>query len=182
MALAVAESNVGRLTVEVLNALPNGTSYYEFLRDTFPVGVTMDMELTSEKATSDSEQQADCFTVVRHGPDEWAGVPGRAKATTDQLFLHMLEQMPNEDEVTFTLGSDPRREKQKQVAAGVEDEPIQFRSFHSEVILLSDAEVDAAEGDEDDAALFEVAFLVFMWGNYKNRISDHRLFTPFKPE
>ena len=77
------------LDPEVLRNLGENPSYYEFIRDHFPMGEPMDMELQPDAATlGETERRRLIFLVERRGQDEWFGVPDYPDRafTTDELF------------------------------------------------------------------------------------------------
>ena len=137
----------------VLNLLPDGLSYYDFLRDHYPIGEGKWMDMDLRAADGPMSSSSLVFSVQRRSHDEWLGVPGYNVATTDQLFVHVVQQMQAETFILFKLADDPIKIKQEQVEAGVEPEPIRFRSF-SEVIDL-DGDESAADKDDDDALFGE---------------------------
>ena len=126
------------LDPEVLRNLGENPSYYEFIRDHFPMGEPMDMELQPDAATlGKTERRRLIFLVERRGQDEWFGVPDypdRA-CTTDELFLYMNQYL-KDSFITFSLGEDPRLVKRERVQRGEEPESIRFFSIHEAIDLL----------------------------------------------
>ena len=120
------------LDPEVLRNLGENPSYYEFIRDHFPMGEPMDMELQPDAATlGEAERRRLIFLVERRGQDEWFGVPEfpDRSCTTDKLFLYMSQYLKGSF-ITFSLGEDPRLVKRERVQRGEEPESIRFFSIH----------------------------------------------------
>lgn len=135
-----------------IQKLPADVTYYQFLYDHYPIGdgESMEMELSGLGGWSSSSGASAIFNVQRRARDEWIGVPGHDVATTDEFFMILKQNIPSADHITFTLGDDPRKVKREQVEAGLEPEPIKFRSLPEHVVLLSSDDDD----DASDAALF----------------------------
>ena len=68
---------------QALRAAGKDSSYYEFMRDHYPVGWVMDMGLQPDGDELEAEANGMvCFELTRDGPDEWSELPGCGTVTT----------------------------------------------------------------------------------------------------
>ena len=149
MSLSVAPGGAGGAGPLELHKLPVGLTYYQFLRDHYPVGDGEPMEMGLNWPLGSSNVAPLKYYVLRRAHDEWIGVPGHEVATTDEFFRVIKQQLQGADTVTFRHEKDPSIVKKEQVEAGVEPQPIRFRSFSEPVDLL-----ESGDEEDPDAALF----------------------------
>ena len=143
MAAAIDDAASGRLP-------PEGSLYYDYL-STFPVGVSMAMELQPDaEALEAHEVAAMIFTVTKVDADAWIGLPGYESddgmIPTRTLFEHVVEQMQGENSIRVAHGRDPRKVKREIINNGTDLETsITFFSIYETIELDSDTDSDGEE-------------------------------------
>ena len=126
---------------------PKDSLYYDYLCS-FPVGVSMSMELQPDaEALEETETAGLIFTITKAGADAWIGLPGYASEdgliSTRTLFDHIVEQMEGEDFILVSHGRDPRKVKREVIERGEElEQTIKFFSLYETIVLDSGTDSD----------------------------------------
>ena len=112
------------------DVLPKEDSLYFDYLASFPVGVSMAMELQPDAAALKEDETAQMiFTIKKVGADAWEGLPGYkaedGTVNTRTLFDHVVEQMEGEHYIQVAHGKDPRRVNREMMESG-EIEPFTF--------------------------------------------------------
>ena len=149
---------------QALRAAGKDSSYYEFMRDHYPVGWVMDMGLQLDGDELEAEASGMVFfELTRDGPDEWSGLPGCGTVTTDQMFIYIRDR--KKSEYTFVcLSPDdedlpcPIAVKRERVERGVEAEPIHFFSINEIIDLEEEQQQSSSAAEQQSGPALKVRF------------------------